>query len=384
MTNIEKIEKTAELYIENILLPSDPLSPLWNCENFLFSKPPKWNYIDNCMILSAIMMYEFNGDSRLINYAVRFIDAYINDDGSIPTLNYSDYNLDNVNGAKNLIYLFKKTGIEKYRLAFESIYYNQLTDQPRLKCGNFFHKAVYPHQMWLDGTYMALPFLAEYAEFSGRSEIFSDIAEQIKNVAEIMRDDSSGLYRHGYDESRSMNWADNESGLSKEVWLRSVGWFGAALADICELSLNVPGLYDLCSNTLKSLISSLANWIQPESDMLFQLPAKPELDGNYPETSGTLLFSYAALKAFRLGICGSKIKSAGIKTLSAVTENYIRIRDDSIPLLSNICLVAGLGGTENRNGTAEYYLSEPIVENDAKGIAPYLMACTELKKICGS
>ncbi len=380
MINLQKTEKTVRLYVEKLILPSEPLYPLWNNENRIFSKGGKWNYIDACMIKSTGMLYEIYGDERLLNYAVRFTDSYVREDGTIPSMNPLDYNLDNINGAKNLIYLFKKTGREKYRRAFELIYSSQLLSQPRLNCGSFFHKAIYPYQIWLDGTYMVLPFLAEYADFSGDTRIYADIENQIENIIRIMRDEKSGLYKHGYDESRTMHWADSQTGLSGEFWLRAMGWFYAALADLCGLAENVPTLYDTCRRTLDELLHALSKCIYTDN-MLYQLPSKPEIRGNYPETSGTLLFSYAALKAYRLGICDEKIKADGVRALSAVTESFIELRGNEIPIMKNICLVAGLGGKTRHSGTAEYYLGKPTMENDAKGIAPYLMAFTELKRL---
>ncbi len=381
MINIEKTEKIASLYIGSMILSSDPCCPMWNRENFLFSKPMKWNYIDGCLIRAVLMLHELSGDSTLLEYAKRFADAYVNDSGRIPTMDPLSFNLDNINGGRNLLYLYRQTGEEKYLSAAKWICDSQIRLQPRLSCGNFYHKAIYPSQVWLDGTYMALPFMTECAISCGRADVFSDIIRQLRNINSIMKCPETGLYRHGYDETRSMIWADPETGLSREFWLRAMGWYCAALADICEITYkNVPELYELCSSTLNDLLCSLSRYITPEG-MLCQLPAKAELEGNYPETSGTLLFSYSALKAYRLGICSEKIKADGFRTLSAVTENYISIADNNIPVLRNICLMAGLGGAQNRDGSEKYYLSEPVVENDAKGIAPFLMAFAELKRL---
>lgn len=378
MINISKLDKIISLYLERLILPSDPLRPMWNRENFIFSKPAKWNYIDSALIRSILMIHELSGRKELLSYGEKFTGAYVLEDGSIPTLNPLDFNLDNINGGKNLISLYRLTGHEKYRLGYEKLF-SQLMEYPRLECGNFFHKAIYPHQLWLDGSYMVLPFMAEYSDISGKESALYDVLGQLKNIIYFMKDSASGLYYHGYDESRSDVWADSVTGLSGEFWLRSMGWYCAALADLCEISSGHEELFNLCKKTLSDLLDSLSRFIT-DKNMLLQLPAKPDIRGNYPETSGTLLFSYSALKFCRLGLGTEKIKSDGIRTLSAVAENYIIIEDD-IPILKNICLMAGLGGKNHRNGTAEYYLSEPIVENDAKGIAPFFMAYTELKKL---
>lgn len=380
MININQADKIAGLYIEKTILASDPLFPLWNRENFIFSKPCKWNYIDSCMIKAIIMLYETTGDKRLFDYAVQFTDAYVDEDGTIPTLNPLDYNIDNINGGKNLIYLYNKTGREHYRLAFEKIYTEQLLNHPRLSCGSFFHKAIYPYQIWLDGVYMALPFMAEYAQIHSDSSITEDIFRQLDNIHTLMRDKKTGLYYHGYDETRSMIWANKNTGLSGEFWLRSIGWLSAGLVDLCDVCDDSSDIYKLASHMLSELLESVSHCIAA-GNMLYQLPVMPGLEGNYPETSGTLLISYASLKAYRLGICGEKTKTDGMRLLSAIIEKYIKIEKNGLPVLKNICLMAGLGGNMSRDGSPEYYLSEPIVENDAKGVAPFLMAYTELKRI---
>lgn len=371
-TNADKI---TELYINNLILPSDPLSPMWNTENLVFNKKPKWNYIDNCMIKSIIMLYELSGLDMLLDYAIKFTDTYISD-GNIPTMHIKDFNLDNINGGKNLIYFFRKTNDIRYKKAIEKIY-SQLEKQPRLSTGNFWHKAIYPYQIWLDGFYMALPFMAEYAEFSGNTDIYNDIYIQTENIMNLMHDPITGLYFHGYDEKRSQCWANKKTGLSAEFWLRSMGWLCAGLADICETIPKSNKLYMLCSKMLSELLESLLKF--SDSDGTFrQLPTKNLTSGNYTETSGTLLFVYSAIKSVNLGICGNDILKAGLKAFNSVTEKYISI--ENVPVLHNICLMAGLGGTNNRDGSEQYYLNEKIVSNDAKGIAPYLMAYTEIKK----
>ncbi|MBE6856141.1 MAG: glycosyl hydrolase [Ruminococcus sp.] len=378
---MKKTEKIIKLYTEKLILASDPLFPLWNRENFMFSKQGKWNYIDNCIIRSVLMMYDLSRDVRLLDYTVRFNDCYVEDNGDIPSMNPLDYNLDNINGAKNLIALYKLTGNEKYRLAVDKLYAQQICSQPRLDCGNFYHKAIYPMQIWLDGSYMALPFLAEYAVQTKDNALLDDVKNQLENIIRLMRDSNTGLYYHGYEQSRITCWSDKTTGLSQEFWLRAMGWYASALADICEITQDyAPELSELCAESLCSLINAVSQYITHEG-MLCQLPAKPDLKDNYPETSGTLLFAYASLKAYRLGVGGENIKNTGIKLFSAVVDNYITFNTDNLPVLSNTCLVAGLGGSQNRDGSAEYYLSEPVVKNEAKGIAPLIMAYTELMRI---
>ncbi len=372
MNYIHRLEKAVKLYTQKLILPSEPLCPLWNRENFIFRKKPKWNYIDSCMITAVLRLYEYSGDRRLLDFAVSFTSAYVDENGEISTMNCEDFNLDNINGGKNLLSLYRITGDERWLKAARNLA-EALSQQPRLDCGSFWHKAIYPRQIWLDGSYMAFPFMAEFAGISGNTSLINDVLHQLRNIRSLMSDAETKLYYHGYDETKSINWANSETGLSHEFWLRSMGWLSAALADLAEL---LPDKKEI-SEMLAGLLDALSRYAMPDG-MMLQLPAHPELSGNYPETSGTLLFAYSALKAHRLGKAGKSIKTAGEKALSAVTEKYLVVGENDTPVLRNICLMAGLG--MNRSGTAEYYLSEPVTENDAKGIAPLIMAYTELMK----
>lgn len=380
MTDKITAKSVSAMYTEKIILPSDPLAPLWNVENILHSKPCRWNYIDSCMMRAAAMMYDTDGDKRLADYIVRFTDAYVSDNGTIPTLNPADRNLDNFCGGRNLLWLYRTCGDEKYLRAAEMLYKLLADEQPRLECGNFYHKACYPHQLWLDGAYMALPFMAEFALLRGKNEDADDVLEQLRSIRRLMRDADSGLYYHGYDESRSAVWADKNSGLSLNFWLRSNGWLCAALADICEISADHAVLCSTAAEMLGELLEALCAHIEADGLML-QLPMLHGLNENYPETSGSLLFAYSALKFSRMGYGSPQTKADGTRVLSAVIDKYITFDSQHTPFLENICLTAGLGGMPSRDGSAEYYLSEPVVKNDAKGIAPLLMAICEQKRL---
>ena len=369
MIKKSRTERTALDYIEKIVLTSDPYSPKWNTENYIFHKQPKWNYMDCCMIRALLMYAE--DEPEYLAYAERFIDSYVCNDGRIPTFKADDFNLDSICGGNVLLRLYELTGKKHYAAAAKMLYEEQLKRQPRISCGNFWHKAIYPNQVWLDGVYMALPFLASYGKFTGDISCIEDAISQVRNIRDIMRDSGTGLYYHGYSEDRDLCWADKETGLSSEFWLRSNGWLCAGLADLYEITGDSE-----CGEILCRLLESLKDCLTDDG-MLLQLPARPELSGNYRETSGTLLFAYSAIKAHNLGVVADDIAEAGYRALETVTERFI-VYDNDVPVLKNICFMGGLGGAENRDGSAQYYLSERVIENDAKGIAPYLMACAQL------
>ena len=207
---------------------------MWNQELIIYGVPNKWNYIDGCMITAVLALYEMTGEERYFNFAKDFVDAYVQEDGEIRTYDTKEHNLDNINAARNLFVLYEKTGDEKYKKAIGKVR-SQLDSMPRTKEGNFWHKQIYPWQVWLDGMYMAQPFYMQYETvFNGMEKCYDSI-HMFENVVRIMKDPKTGLYYHGYDESREMYWADPKTGLSRNFWLRAIGWFAMALVDTASV-----------------------------------------------------------------------------------------------------------------------------------------------------
>ena len=374
--------KNIDKYIERLITESTPDLPIWNIENIRQGKKPHWNYIDGCMITSLLALSEITGEKKYFDFAENFIDYYVSDDGAILGYDIEKYNLDDLNEGRVLFELYKKTGKEKYRLAIDN-QKRQLDGQPRTNTGNFWHKLIYPNQIWLDGIYMAQVFSTLYAKECG-GENYSDMLSQIENVNKYMQDDKTGLYYHGLDCSRSIFWADSESGLSKNFWLRSIGWFTVALIDIIEI---VDGeTRDRLVKIFSKLIDSIAAYRDSESGLYWQVVDQPGREGNYLETSGSSMIAYASLKGARLGVIDKKYVALGKATFDGICQRYLKINGEGELNLGGICLVAGLGPENNlrRDGSYEYYISEPIVENDAKGVAPFLLCYTEILRMKGS
>jgi unsaturated rhamnogalacturonyl hydrolase len=258
--------------------------------------------------------------------------------------------------------------------------YRSLSEQPRTAEGNFWHKEIYPNQVWLDGTYMALPFAAMYENSFGKGEI-RDIMTQMRNVRQKMRDPKTGLYSYGYDASRKAFWADPETGLSRNFWLRAIGWYSLALADLIELIPKGMEERDELAETLRELMESISAFADPESGMYHQVVDQAGREGNYPETSGSAMIACAMLKGTRLGALDESFREKGRKTFDGICRNHLKVQDGMVEL-DNICLVAGLGPENNRrrDGSYEYYISEPVVQDDAKGIAPLVLCYSEVKR----
>ena len=366
-----------EAYVERLLSESTPDKPLWNIENIKEGKINGWNYIDGCMMIALLNMHKITGQSRYYEFAENFLDYYVFEDGSLRGFNEEEYNLDNICEGRVLFDVYAQSHKEKYRKAIETLY-GQILRQPRTHEGNFWHKAIYPNQVWLDGLYMAQVFYARYTTEMEGGKNYDDIRRQFRTVREKMFDPATGLYRHGYDASKTAFWA-GEDGCSLNPWLRSLGWFSAALIDVTTEVKDDPEFIAEMTGIAKELAQNLLPYIDEESGMLWQVPNQVGREGNYPETSGSSMVAYFYLKGARLGILDASYAEVGAKIFQAICDRYLTETDGMLNL-GGICLVAGLGPENNRrrDGTYEYYISEPIVENDAKGLAPFLMCYTEL------
>jgi len=365
-------------YVTHLIRVSSPERTAWNIERMRDNVPPNWNYIDGCMMVALLSMSDITGDPRYADFAESFIDAFVMEDGTIRTFDSQKHSLDDINEGRVLFRLYEKTGKNKYRLAADRLM-AALREQPRTADGNFWHKAIYPNQVWLDGLYMGQVFYVLYEKHFGTGN-YTDTLSQFQQVRAHMHDPKTGLYYHGYDQTRKAFWADPVTGCSRSFWLRAIGWFTIALVDILEELPEGPDK-DTLTGIYRELMESLVHYADPETGMYYQVVDQAGREGNYLETSGSSMIAYAMLKGARLGILSEDYADRGAKTFDGIVNKYLSFSGDTLNL-GGICLVAGLGPENNRrrDGTYEYYISEPIVENDAKGVAPFLLCYTEIKR----
>lgn len=371
--------KVIEKYIDELIEKSTLDVPAWNIEKARSGEKSGWNYIDGCMILAILETYKTTKEEKYLKFADAYIDYRVKEDGTITGYSVEKYNLDDINAGKTLFELYDLTGKEKYRKAIDLIY-SQLEGQPRTKEGNFWHKKIYPNQVWLDGLYMAQPFYMEYETRFHEKQNYKDIFQQFFIVAEKMRDEKTGLYYHAYDSSREMFWCDKETGLSKNFWLRALGWYSMALLDtLYKADSSYGEEYEKLKQIFMDLMDSMLKF-QDESGMWYQVVNLGGKEKNYLETSGSAIMAYSLLKGTRLGFLPEKYREYGKKAFDGICEKYLSTEEGKMSL-GGICLVAGLGGPNKRDGSYEYYMSEPIVKDDAKGVGPFLLAYTELRKL---
>lgn len=335
-----------------------------------------WNYEDGCVLLGTKQMYEATGDEKYFSFIENYLKDFIREDGTIDRYQTGKFNIDSVNCSKILFFMYDKTGEEKYRRAIEFTM-DQLRQHPRCKCGNFFHKQLYPNQIWLDGLYMAQPFYMEYESKYEKKEKYNDIINQFENVQRYLYNEEKGLCYHAFDEAKEQFWADKATGCSPNFWLRSMGWYLMALVDVMDnMSIEIYEQYRKLQDIFKLMIKGILRYRDKDSGLFCQVIDRSDVEGNYLETSGSAMVGYAILKACRMGILlKEKYAPIGRAIVESLIENKL-IEEQGALHLTGICHVAGLGPDTNpaRDGSVEYYLSEKIVSDDAKGVGPFMMA----------
>ena len=342
----------------------------------------KWNYTGGCVLMGAQYMYEATGDAFYLRAIDDFAARYVDENGTIFGFDPSEHNVDLMCSGRVLYGLYDRTGEERFRRGIETVMSN-MREQPRTREGNFWHKLIYPWQVWLDGLYMAQPFYVEYENRFGSGEGWTDTLSQFAHVRRHLYDAEKRLYYHGYDESRQVYWADRQTGLSRSFWLRSVGWMLMALVDCWALMRCEDAQKQPLADMLREALDGLLMYQDEESALFYQVIDRPDLPGNYLETSGTAMAAYALLKGYRTGMLKDEAyRKRGEEILCGLCARHMRYAGGRLHL-TQICRTAGLGPASDprRDGTPEYYVSEPIVEDNAHGAAALIMAYSEYLKL---
>ncbi len=336
----------------------------------------KWNYTTG-LELKAIL----DASPDALDYVDAWYDAIIDSDGVIYKYKKSNYSQDHICPGRTLFSLYDLTGKEKYRVAMDTLY-SQLQSQPRTPEGGFWHKQVYPQQMWLDGLYMAEPFYAEYTaryvtDSLQRAANYADIVHQFTLIYDQTLDPKTGLLRHAWDSSHQMFWCDPETGQSDHAWGRAMGWYCMALVEVAEILPDGEGK-DSLVNILNMLYNVLPLYADAETGMWFQVLDQPYREGNYLEATCSAMFTYAWLKGCRLGFLGNR--EGAVQSYESLLKNFVT-EENGLVNLNRCCEVAGLGGKENRRGDYDYYINEKVRSNDPKGIGPLIWAALEYEML---
>ena len=379
-----------------------------------FSTKPKWSYVMGIELEGMLDTYLCYGGDDILNYCKMYTDKMIDEKGNITGYNILDYNLDNIRTGHFVTRMYEHWPEAKNLKAMQ-LMMKQLQDQPRTIADKvYWHKAIYAYQVWLDGIFMGLPFRCLTAPVTAGTKakkggkgravtaIYDDAVNQLKITYQRTLDPKTGLNRHAYDETRNTFWADKETGLSQHCWGRAQGWYTMALIEVLDA---LPESYSRRSEVIDLLqkdFDAILKWQEKKSGLWYQVMDSPKKEGNYLESTCSAMFTYALLKAYRKGYVGEKYRDAGIKAYKGMIKNFIRINADKTISLTECCSVAGLGPAatpeveaamkkinpkgsvkENRrrDGSFNYYLSEPIRDNDAKGVGPFIWASLEMEML---
>ncbi len=343
-----------------------------------FNPKPVWNYTQGLIAQSMMKVWKENGNEAYYNYAKLYADKMIGSTGFISAYKIEDYNIDAVNSGKFLFDLYENTKDERYLKAIHFMR-DQLNMHPRTSEGGFWHKQRYPHQMWLDGLYMGAPFYAQYAKFFNQPELFDDVVKQFQLVHKYTYNQETGLNYHGWDESKEQKWANPQTGCSPNYWGRAEGWYAMALVDVLDyLPQDHPGRVKILE-ILNQVAAGIKKYQDTKTGLWYQVLDQGNREGNYLEATASSMFTYALLKATRKGYISKDYKAVAMKAYSGILKNLIKNNGDGTISLTKCCSVAGLGGNPYRDGSYEYYISEPVRDNDPKGVGPFIMACLEMK-----
>ena len=365
-----------------------------------FSTKPKWSYVMGIELEAMLDTYLRYGDERILHYCQEYTDTMINAMGEIRGYRLEDYNLDNIRTGHFVARMYQVKPERKNLLAIQ-LMMKQLQRQPRtLEDGVFWHKAIYSYQVWLDGIFMGLPYHVQTASMllppKEARKVYDDAVNQVTTTYRRTLDPQTGLNRHAWDETHEMFWADKQTGLSQHCWGRAQGWYTMALIELLDVLPTDYARRGEVIDLLRKDLEAIVKWQDKESGVWYQVMDAPKEEANYLESTCSSMFAYALLKAYRKGYVNETYREAGIKAYRGILNRFVRVNEDKTLSLTHCCSVAGLGPgisekvlkaapnvkeNRRRDGSFSYYLSEPIRDNDAKGIGPFIWASLEMEAL---
>ncbi len=371
--SVSKAQSPAERMTETVMR-------IWADTAYVESAKPstKWSYDMGVLLKGVEGLWMQTGNVKYFNYMQKSVDFFVDDNGNIRTYKIQDYNLDNVLNGRILLTLYKVTSKEKYYKAALTLR-EQLKSQPRTNVGGYWHKKIYPSQMWLDGLYMAEPFHTEFAQaFDEPEEAYNDIASQFIIMERKARDTKTGLIYHGWDESKVQKWADPKTGLSPHFWARAMGWYGNALVDVMERFPDNNKSKDSLKQILVRFAAAIQKVQDPTSGLWYDILNLPKEKGNYLEASASCMFVYAIAKGIRLGYLPNTYLPLVKKGYEGILKTFLITDANGQTNLHGTVTVSGLGGNPYRDGSYAYYMSEKVIVNDKKGVGAFLQMASEM------
>lgn len=345
----------------------------------------RWDYTAGVVLGAIERVGQARRDTAMLAYVRRNMDRFVKADGGIEGYSLAEYNIDAISQGRVLFPLAARTTDPRYRRA-ATLLRQQLRTHPRTAEGGFWHKQIYPQQMWLDGLYMGQPFYAQYAATiaapAERDSIFADVAKQFLLVARHTRDPRTQLMYHGWDAARVQPWSDTTTGLSKQFWGRAIGWYMMGVVETLDWLPTTHPDRDAIIRSLQEVADGVGRVQDPVTGLWWDILDAPNRSGNYLEASASAMFIYAMAKGARLGYLPPRFRALATRGFDGMLSNLVREAPYGVSLI-NVCQVSGLGGAlrkdgSPRDGSYGYYISEPVVSDDYKGVGPFMLAALEL------
>lgn len=359
-----------------------------------FASKPRWNYAVGIELEGLLDTYRVHGDDSILNYLHTYRQKMIDERGDVVGYDYNAFNLDNVRPAKFILRMQQYGARKGEKIALKT-FMKQLLNQPRTREGVFWHKAIYANQVWLDGIFMGLPFYCDYAvkNCSPRKarRILDDAVNQMMQTDRRTYDEKTGLWKHAWDETHRQFWANPLTGQSRHTWARALGWYVMAMTECLDV---MPDDYPRKAEVvalLQKVMKAVVQYQDKKSGVWYDV-LDVESPKNYLESTASCMFAYVLLKGSRMGWLDTDFNEAGKRAYEGILKRFIRVNEDRTITLTDCCSVSGLGpgkgpfvpaGKENykRDGSFDYYMSEPIRDNDAKGIGPFIWASLEMERL---
>lgn len=359
------------------LLADTAMNRIWVDQRNQPGIPRSWTYEQGVVLKAIEQMWYATGDPKYFRHIQKGMDYWIDENGNHKDYHIEEYNIDHVTPALAMLTLYRTTGQEKYRKMVELIR-SQLKTHPRTKQGGFWHKKIYPWQMWLDGLYMGEPFYAEYSRVFGEDN-WNDIANQFVWMEQHARDPKTGLLYHGWDESKEQKWANKTTGQSPHFWGRAMGWYAMGLVDTLEhFPQGHPRRKDLIA-ILDRLVVAVEKVQDPKSGVWWDILDLGGKEKNYLESSASAMFVYSIARGVREGYLPERYMKIAVRGWDGIKKEFVKTNAAGETDWEGTVSVSGLGGNPYRDGSYEYYMSEKLRTNDAKGLGPAIKAALEME-----
>ncbi len=352
---------------------------VWGGWDFERERPTTFEYTTGLLLQAFDDVHQLAPNPAYHQAMLNMADSFVAADGSIHSYQREKFNIDSINSGNVLLRAYLQTGDAKYQKA-AALLRDQLKDHPKTSNGAFWHKKIYPHQVWLDGVYMGLPFLAHHNQLFNNGLGLEEVVHEFVAVRDKLRDPTTGLYFHGWDEKKQQVWANKTTGLSPEFWSRGIGWLAMAVVDTLDyIPRERSDLRAPLEQMARELAVALQTHVDPTSQVWYQIPNKPGLPGNYLESSASSMFVYFYAKALNQNLIDQRYRDFTLQAYQGLLNQFVLVDANGTAHLTQMVQVAGLGF--GRDGSYDYYLNEPVIRNDAKGVGPFIMAGVQVARM---